>query len=207
MLTNPNGFSGGYLKVKQVAELAQQCIDFNVLLIIDEAYASFANLNHTKILNQYKNILLVRSYSKSFGVAGLRIGALIGNQSLIEVLSHWRPVNSVSTLSMDFLVHCLEHDTLWQSILKDVCFWRTQLINNLRVNCPTWKVYNSKTNFVLINTGSSSNAKMVCDFLESHRIIVKRLSTIRGFENCFRVTVAPPYIHEKLICLLQKVSN
>ena len=88
-------------------QMAVLCWEKGHLLIIDEAYVDFAGFDHLSLAKEFENVLLVRSFSKGWGVAGARLALIIGSTRVIEYLKRYNPMNPVSGPSIAIVTQLL----------------------------------------------------------------------------------------------------
>jgi histidinol-phosphate/aromatic aminotransferase/cobyric acid decarboxylase-like protein len=189
-LANPNGFTGAALPIGEVERLASAVAGHRGLLVIDEAYAAFARLDHMKLQRDgMGNVAIIRSYSKSLGTANLRIAVLSAPPRLVEALARARPMNSVSGLASEYLIHCLDHPDEMERILDDVRRARAELIRGIRSVRPDWTAHDSEGNFVLVDLGDPDAPDAVVREMAGQGILIKDLSHEAGFASCVRITI------------------
>ena len=106
-LPNPNMPISGTVSLKQIASIAEHCEKYNAYLAIDEVYYPFGGPTAIGLIRKYKNLFIMRSFSKAFGLAGIRIGYLLGNTEQIDYVSKTRTgyeTNSVSIEIASFFI-------------------------------------------------------------------------------------------------------
>ncbi|MGE7307970.1 aminotransferase class I/II-fold pyridoxal phosphate-dependent enzyme, partial [Priestia megaterium] len=100
VISNPNGFSGEAFTYEEMSYLCELCNKKNHLLIIDEAYSAFGDLNHIGLLEKFNNVIIIRSFSKSFGLAGIRIAAIFSTPNIIRYIAKWNSPNAISGITL-----------------------------------------------------------------------------------------------------------
>lgn len=204
VLTNPNGFTGHCFTLEEITDIADKCCKNNHILIIDEAYTAFSDFDHLSLLYRTNNVLIIRSFSKAFGMAGLRLAAVFSTPEITEYLSKWNGINSVTGFSIKFMDYCIRNYPIIQQMHRDIKESRTWLYDQIQNFFCQWKVYNSQGNFLLIDTKSDSNLKAIVNYLNAHKIVVKSLSGTDGLNTCIRITVGEKKIMEPILNILQK---
>ena len=162
-IANPNNPTGGFLSNSEI-ELFLKEVDPNTVVVLDEAYHEYClgQKNTVELLKTFKNLLITRSFSKAFGLAGLRVGYAIGSRSLIEYLNRLRQPFNVNLIAQK--AACLA--------LEDLSFVTKSVEKNeickkfLEENFKKLKIFSlpSKGNFLLVkvnNFGSSENNKYI----------------------------------------------
>jgi len=168
---NPNAPTGTCLSIGQIREILEH--NTNNVVIVDEAYIDFGGESAIKLINEYPNLLVVKTLSKSHSLAGLRVGYALGNEKLIEALK--RIKNSFNSYTLDRLAIAGAVEAI-----KDEKYFietRTRVINTReRISSELTKsgfnVINSKANFLFISHPDFS-AKEIFDELRQRGILVR----------------------------------
>jgi len=190
-LCSPNNPSGNLVPEKDVRAIAEST---RGLVFVDEAYVEFADNNIAHLVNEYDNIIVGRTFSKAFGLAGLRIGYGIMPQWLkSEYMRAATPFNvsgiaivaGVAALSdVDHLEKSIELVRLGREYLKEYI---------------PFEVYDSQANFVMVNV-APNKAKDVCEKLLEMGVIVRDCSSFRDAgESLVRVTVGMRWQNEMVV--------
>ncbi len=143
-LCNPNSPSGTLIPVEQIAELAR-CV--RGILVVDEAYIDFAEEAALLLLHKYPHLVILRTFSKSFSLAGMRIGLTLGHTDLIAELMKVKDSYNLNRLSIVAAIAALEDYDWMQQNVERIKATRSRLIQELRV--LGFFVYPSQANFVM----------------------------------------------------------
>ena len=108
VVENPNGFIGTGLSFEQLESIAQECNKKNICFVIDEAYYGFCKVTAVPLTKKYDNTIVVRSFSKVYGLAGLRIGYCISNRKIITLIGKVRPMHEITSFSAMVLEEILK---------------------------------------------------------------------------------------------------
>jgi histidinol-phosphate aminotransferase len=157
------------------------------LVIVDEAYHPFAEASYLKRLPEFENVLLLRTVSK-LGLAGIRLGALIGPQSWLRELDKLRLPYNINSLTQASMAFAIKHYPVFQQQALRICDERTKLYENLNALTGV-QAWPSRANFILFRL-QQRGADEVHEHLKSRRVLLKNLS--RGHSllaGCLRVTV------------------
>lgn len=200
VLCNPNNPTGNQFPKKDVIDLIE---GFNNLVLLDEAYQEYSDYSLIELCQKYENLIVLRTFSKAYGLAGLRLGYLVTNKKLATMLRerYFMPY-PVSNIVLKTGYKILNHSDLVMGTVKDTIRNRDWLILELNKINGVY-AFNSKTNFVFFKTEKPYNE--IYDFLLSRGIIVSRFGSVLGMDNCLRVTVAPINKLEKFIDVLKEV--
>ena len=102
-IANPNSPTGTIIKDNDIHKLIKICQRIKCYMLIDEAYYGFYNQTSKKFIKRYNNVFIIRSLSKAWGLAGLRLGYIISNRKNIEILNKIRPMYEINTFGSEFL--------------------------------------------------------------------------------------------------------
>lgn len=202
IVANPNGFTGQSYSVDQVEKILEELNELGTLLILDEAYVGVEVDSLSFLTKKYDNLICIHSFSKELGLAGLRIGAIIGNKKWISLLKPWFQETSLSNLSLSILNKLLSNDEYIPKVKQDHLSAKKSLLNSfdkLPVN-----VYDTKTNFVLLDLEDITFPSALSTHLKKNWVYPADISGIEGFESCLRLTVCSERFHERLYNLLSE---
>ena len=178
----------------------------NILVIIDTAYAELADAeDYDKsfdLVEQYQNVLITRTFSKAYSLAGLRLGWGYGSKSLINIVKKIRPPFNLPPGSIAAGIAALKDDKHLNKVVKhnsEIKNWYISELNNLG-----FKAYKTQANFifVVIPITNKQNASLVYDFLLSRGIAVRYLASY-GINNAIRITLGTKEELEKSIIVLK----
>jgi len=172
-LTAPNAPTG---VVFPLADIEQLLAAFDGVVIIDEAYADFASVNCLGLLAKYPNLVITRTFSKSFGLAGLRVGYALADPRVIELLDRVRDSYNVNRLSQAGALAALGDRAWLDDCLARVIATREAFL--ARLARRGWFTYPSQTNFVFTKpqrAGASGPAvaASLFEFFKAHKILVR----------------------------------
>lgn len=189
-LTNPNAPLGVAFSPRVVREIAQQ---FSGLLVVDEAYASFASDDCVALARELPNVVVTRTMSKAHALAGLRVGYALCPAPVADLLHRVRDSYNVDRLAQVAAAAALD-DREWLSVtVGQVRATRGRLVDGLRK--MGWQVNPASGNFVLASPVSSTRASSVetsahCfEFLRARKILVRRFPGHRLTEKSLRISV------------------
>jgi histidinol-phosphate aminotransferase len=198
-LCSPNNPSGNALREEDAREILESV---NAIVFIDEAYADFSENNLMGLVKEYDNLIVGRTFSKAFGLAGMRMGyALVPEWICREYVKVMTPF-SVDVLSLAAGIAALNDKEHLKKTIETVKKGRIQLSRGLESFC---KVYPSEANFILIDV-SPSTAKQVSESLLKKGIIVRDCTSFRGAgQSLIRITVGTEEQNEKVIDAMSKI--
>lgn len=204
LLPNPHAPSGTLLPVNELAAIANE---FNGILLIDEAYIDFVDpgLNHdcTKLINDFENVLLLRTFSKGYSLAGLRIAYGIGPSSIIEPMQS----KTKDSYNTDFIAQKLAQAALEdQAYAKKAWdFVRAQrAILESAFNELGLTSIDSQSNFLLVNVPVEIKAEKLYKSLKQHGVLV-RFFNQPGQDNYLRITIGKEAENQQLLSVLKQI--
>ncbi|MES2783944.1 MAG: histidinol-phosphate transaminase [Pseudomonadota bacterium] len=155
------------------------------IVVMDEAYQPFAARSYIDRVARHPHVLLMRTMSK-FGLAGVRIGYMIGPKALIAEVDKVRPPYNISVLNAETALFCLEHEAVFAAQAADIREQRALLVKAL-ARIPAVKSWPSDANMILVRVPDAAKA---FDGMKSHGILVKNVSKMHpSLANCLRLTV------------------
>lgn len=189
MLASPNNPTGDCLSLSFIEELLQAS---DALVVIDHAYIEFAHAAYdaTSLLAQHANLAILRTFSKAYGLAGVRIGYLAGSQEVIRELKKVRQPYSVDTLAARAALAALQEEEEVQARVTLIVSERERLFRELGVQGLGFPVAPSEANYVLFRVPAAHEVWQ--RLYDEYGILVRDLSLAPGLTDCLRVTVGTP---------------
>ncbi|MCI5144014.1 MAG: histidinol-phosphate transaminase [Candidatus Electrothrix sp. AR3] len=184
-IANPNNPTGNAFAVEDLETILEHAPG---AVVLDEAYTPFAETSFMARLEEYPNLLVMRTVSK-LGLAGLRLGLLAGPQSVLEHLEKIRLPYNINILTQRSAVFALQHYALFEEQTKCICADRSTVLQQLRA-LEEVQVWPSQTNFILLRV---KNAPELFTGLREQGVLIKCLHGSHPFlDNCLRVTIGTP---------------
>jgi histidinol-phosphate aminotransferase len=169
------------------------------LVVIDEAYQPFSSRSYINRLARHPHVLLMRTLSK-FGLAGVRIGYMLGAAALIAEIDKVRPPYNISALNAEAALFALEHADVYAAQAEDLRAQRGALLDALS-HLSGVQVWPSDANMVLVRV---ADAASVFDGLKRRGILVKNVSKMHSLlANCLRLTVGTADENAQMLAALQ----
>jgi histidinol-phosphate aminotransferase len=183
-LAYPNNPTGNLFKADDILTIIKAS---KGLVVVDEAYAPFADASFIDQLGNYENLLVMRTVSK-LGLAGLRLGFLAGSPALITELNKIRLPYNINSLTQATATFALNHSDFLLQQTEQIRQQRLLMINALST-FKNLSIYPSAANFILIRTHEIS-ADQVFISLKNQGVLIKNLSPQGGLlSNCLRITI------------------
>lgn len=197
---SPNNPTGNQFRESDIKQLLEE---FNGIVVVDEAYVDFASGSMTKLVREYDNLALLRSFSKAFGLAGLRLGYLVSSKSLIKYVQRVVGPFNVNSVTQQTIVLALQKWSYFKEKINLVINEREWLIKNL-MQIDGVKPYPSDANFILFKvTKEDLNSLILTERMENRNVLVKDRGHFPLLENCIRVTVGTRDMNEVFISALK----
>ena len=197
-LDSPNNPTGFQFPKSQLQKLIKS---FNGLVIIDEAYGEFGEYSLSNMAKTQNNLIVVQTLSKSFGLAGLRLGYFIANKKFAEafmnVLQYPYPV---STITIESGIEALEKSNVMKDTIDNIKTERKRIIETLQ-KYDAFDVFDSKANFVLFDAHGAY--KRVYSALSEQGISIRKLGKIGNHNGCLRVTIGTKEMNSKFLLAIR----
>lgn len=204
-LANPNNPSG-FTPREKVLELVKN--NQHAIVVIDEAYAEFANLSVIDQVKDHPNMAVLRSFSKSYALAGARVGFIVAAPEIIAKVKNKTQWCNVSYLSIGAALVALEHEDYFAKIREDINRRREEFISFLKGK--GFSVFPSKINAVLLKFHSEDEATKLVNYLNENDIIVSHgngNSNIGLDKSFVRIAIGRSEQMEKVKEVISNYSN
>lgn len=180
----PHAPTGSLCGLDELERLAQACRD-GWLLVIDEAYHQFTAHDARALAVRHPHVVLLRTFSKAWGLAGLRLGYALAGDDVARQLRKLVPPFGVSVLQTVSALVALEHPDYVRERVAHTLRERERMTTALQSH-PHWQVFPSHANFLLVRTPDAAAAHAM---LLAAGVLVRRQDTLHGLQGCLRVTV------------------
>lgn len=194
-LTNPNNPTGGVIPKDEIIEIIENCPG---IVAVDEAYAEFYRESAIDLVGKYKNLVVLRTLSKAFGLAGARVGYSIASQELTEAINRVKPPYNVSSIDQLAAKVCLENKVWMIDIIDEIIEERERVKDKLREVCNI-KIFESKANFLLFKI---KNAKAIYEYLLSKGVLIRYFGEQGPLAGCLRVSIGTTEDNNQFLKLL-----
>jgi histidinol-phosphate aminotransferase len=201
ILCNPNNPTGNLFPKQKLLYIIEKC---NKLVLVDETYFEFSGATLQNYVERFPNLILVRSFSKSFSAAGLRFGYAISNQQNIQQLKKVITAFNLSLLTQTFADTILDFREIFLQHTQNVIKLRNEMYESLR-QLDGIKVEPSSTNFLAFTAGENSTS--LFQYLQENEIAVRDISAHPILKNYLRVSVGTPTENHTFFELVKKFSE
>ena len=207
-LANPNNPTGTYLDRNEMLELRKK-LRSDILLVVDDAYCEFIEdpnfVSGMELFSKSKNVLITRTFSKIYGLAGLRIGWGYSSKAIIQKLYEIKPPFNVSRPALFAATQAVQ-DTSWlNKAIKHNNYWSEKIFEVIdEIGIATNK---TNVNFFLLNFDFvEKSSSQVFNKLANSGILVRQMN-VYGIKNSLRVTIGNSNENKKFITTLRKIFN
>lgn len=195
MVCNPNNPTGLLISREDVIKVIEST---NSLVIVDEAYMDFSTESVVDLIDSYNNLLVLRTVSKALGMAGIRLGYVLGCQTLIDDVNRVRSPYNLNSVSQLIAEKALGKKELIKGYVSDIIKYRDWLYSKLKKD---YEVYPTATNFVFFK----HNNNKLQEIMQENGILIRKFSgTLDGY---YRVSVGTMEEAEKFYKILSEVNN
>ena len=199
VLANPNSPTGTILKFEKMIEIIKKAKKFNIPVLIDEAYFGFYKFSFIKFVNKFSNLLILRTFSKSFGLAGLRIGYLVASKNIIKEISKYKPMYEINSIACKVANLLIKNPKIFKEYINKTNEGKKYLQKELtKLKIPYLKTY---ANFIHIGLGKFK--KIVEKNLKRKKILARKGPGVIGYESYLRITLGPVSEMKKVVKVLK----
>lgn len=202
-ICTPNNPTSNTFKEEDVLEIIQNFQQG--LVVVDEAYIDFAKTNgYVKYISEYKNLVVLQTFSKAWGLAGIRLGMAIADAEIIKILNSIKYPYNVNVLTQKAALDALNEEAdknLWVTlILKE----KKKLEKSLQKFPFVGHIFPSDANFLLVKV---AKPREIYDFLTNEKIIIRDRSKVHLCLNCLRITIGTEQENLLLLRALEKYAE
>ena len=200
LLANPNSPTGTIIDEKNILKIIGKAKKFQIPVVIDEAYNGFYKKSYLSFIKKFKNLIILRTFSKSYGLAGLRAGYLISNKSLIKEMCKFRPMYEINSIACKVISILLKNPSIEKKYVLETFKGKSYFQKELKkLEIEFLRTY---ANFIHINL--KSKKKLIEKKLSKNKILTRKGPGVSGFESYLRITLGPKREMEKVIKILRK---
>ena len=201
ILVNPNNPTGTAIAEKDILRIIQKAKDNNAIVLVDEAYYEFYGKTCLELIRKYENVIITRTFSKAYGLAGLRIGYIVANSKTMKFLEKASSPYGVNSLAVIAAEAALDDSKYVGSYVREVNENKSVVENELaRLGIKT---YSSKANFLIANFGGLCES--IYERLKQKGILVRNRTKDPLLKNCLRIGIGTKEQSDKFIKALKEI--
>ncbi|MFH1642084.1 MAG: histidinol-phosphate transaminase [Nanoarchaeota archaeon] len=181
IVCSPNNPTGLIIKRKDIVKV----LETGALVLVDEAYSQFSGESCSDLIDKYSNLIVIQTFSKAFGLGGLRLGYALSNEAIIKNLKKVRSPYSVNSAAVKAGLAALDDKDYLQWYIKQIKLGKKYVYDEfekLRI-----KTYPTDANFFLAKFGK--NAEDIVEKLKTKGILVRDRSSYKLLKGCVRITI------------------
>ena len=192
-ICSPNNPTGNLMRKEDILSL----LDTGRIVVVDEAYADFAsNESMSALIAEYPNLIVTQTFSKAYGMAGIRLGMCFAQEEVIELLKKVKMPYNVNVLTQNVALKQLSDPESFRKELAEIINNKKRLEQELGACEVVQKIFPSDSNFLLIRV---DDANKRYEQLIKKGLVVRNRSKEPLCENCLRITVGTPEENRRLI--------
>ena len=195
-IANPNQPIEVMLSLKQIKEIFKLSEKIGALVIIDEAYYHFNNVTAKSLINSCKNLIVVRTFSKAFGMAGMRVGYTISNKKIIGYMLSIKPIYEINAFNMKLVRLLIKNINIMKNYVREVEKGRGLLKKFLK--SKNIEMIGKYSNTVLFKLENKRKVDKVIKYLFSNKFIVRPMQ-IDNDDRYIRATLGSSKIMKKFV--------
>jgi len=191
---SPNNPTANLMDKAEVLKLIQ---NFNGLVVVDEAYIDFApGASLLPDLDQYPNLVILQTFSKAWGMAGIRLGMAFASREIIQIFNKIKYPYNINMLTQQKAMELIDQEPEKNAWVETLLAERKKLAEQLKVFPFVVKIYPSDANFLLVKM---HDARGIYDYLVENGVIVRDRSKVILCDDSLRITVGSPEENEILV--------
>ncbi|WP_195335627.1 pyridoxal phosphate-dependent aminotransferase [Paraclostridium bifermentans] len=184
-MLNPNSPIGNPWDKADIINIIKKSREKNAIVIIDEAYHYFFPETFLEITNEYDNVIILRTFSKLFSIAGCRLGYIVSNENIIDMVKRASSTYPVNCFAVKFAQAILENPDVEKHLIEEEKCGRQYLLSKLEKS--NYEIHHSGANYILIKP--NSHPKEIFNQLKARNILIKIYSN-PILKNWIRITTA-----------------
>jgi histidinol-phosphate aminotransferase len=203
VLNSPNNPTGSVLPAGAVERILAET---SALVLCDEAYQDFGGPTALTMLRRSSRVVVLRTFSKAMGLAGLRFGLALAHPAVIQEIAKGKLPYNVNLITLAAARTALRHRTVLTGRTQEVIATRDNFLERLRP-IPGLVVYPSWANFVLIRTEQPSAKELFLQLYEKYGILVRDVSGSAELSNCLRISIGTPEDMDAVAAALEQIMG
>ncbi len=197
---SPNNPTGNSFPREEILKLTET---FGGIVVVDEAYIHFSREKSlASEINRFKNLVVLQTFSKAWGLAGVRVGLAFANAETIALFNRIKPPYNISQPAQEAILQALKNGAAVERTVAEIVSAREKLIGKLSKIACVERIYPTDANFVLVKM---TDAEKIYRFLLDEKIVVRNRNNVELCAGCLRITVGTPEENESLLEALKRL--
>lgn len=201
-ICSPNNPTGNLTSLEDIERL---CSETEACVVVDEAYYEYCGVSAQPLLQKYSNLVVIRTLSKAFGLAGARIGYILACEETVKLLNKARPPNSLGIINIELARHAVRHRNYMHRAVESIVAERER-IHRILSRIRYLEVYPSQANFLLIRLREFDAGQVYSELLR-RGIVVRNFSQNPYIKNSLRVTVGTKGQNNRFLAALRSILD
>jgi histidinol-phosphate aminotransferase len=203
-LCNPNSPTGNPMPLSEVEKIAKEA---KAAVAVDEAYFEFWGKTAMALTEKYDNLVVCRTFSKAFSMAGVRVGYLVAKRETVDQLNLVRPPNSLTVISLMLAEAALRNLGEMRGNVRKIVGERKRVFKALQEEGAV-HAFPSETNFILFRVrGGAGRAAKLHQALMREGFVLRSYSKASGIGDCLRLTIGTREVNERFLIALREASR
>ena len=198
IICTPNNPTSNLLRKDDVKAVVEGC---DRPVVVDEAYGEFAGESFMPLVEKYENLIVTRTFSKAYGLAGLRVGYMASNTGMANVMQTVKIPYSLNRVSEHVAIAALKDQSYVMQSVETVHRERRHLAEGL--SRLGFHVFPSEANFILFR--SPRDSAQLVSRLAQKDVLIRDFGKLRRLENCVRTTIGTRQMNDELLSKLGEV--
>ncbi|SEG46573.1 histidinol-phosphate aminotransferase [Halpernia humi] len=199
-ICSPNNPSGNLIKGETIEKILN---NFKGIVVVDEAYEDFSTeISWLNKIKNYPNLVVMQTFSKAWGMAGLRVGMAFAQEEIMALMNKVKPPYNISILNQNEVLKELNQTEKFSLRLKEIIDQRNFLEKELQNFSFVKKIFPSNANFLLVEV---EDANSLYQYLVNQKIIIRNRNSV--VRNAVRITIGSEVENKTLLDYLQKFEN
>ncbi|MFH1762049.1 MAG: histidinol-phosphate transaminase [bacterium] len=199
VIVSPNNPTGTDISENHLAGILKKAE--NTIVVLDEAYAHFKKSSYMNLVHKWENLIVIQTFSKAFGMAGLRLGYIVADRNLIDHMRKVRSPYSISSTTVIAALEAVKDREFIEKTSEEIMLCGLELIEFLKAKGIL--VYPSSANFVLARFGE--DAERIETELRKNQILVRNRSNDPMLQGCLRITFGTREQTRRLMDCLENI--
>lgn len=201
-ICSPNNPTGNAFDPDEIARIAS---DFGGIVVVDEAYGEFSDRGSMITrLADHENVVVLRTFSKAWGLAALRVGFAVAGAGIVGLLNNIKPPYNVSGIAQDAIIDAFRNEVRVAESVAMTIAGRDRLAADLSRLRSVERVFPSDANFLLVRIGDADGAYR---FLLSRGIVVRNRNNVELCEGCLRITIGDDHENDAVLAALKDFES
>jgi histidinol-phosphate aminotransferase len=202
-IASPNNPTGNQFEIDDIINLIE--VSDDKLVIIDEAYVEFAGYSLSNLVNRHNNLIVMRTFSKAFGLAGARIGYILADEEIIDIFNQFIQLPyPLSSFSMQLAIEALENISIIKRSIEAIKQERRRMYDRLN-QIKEITTYSPDANFFFLQAFNHFNKAK--ELLTQEKILIKYFGNIGNYEGALRATIGTREMNDKMVAVFENLTK